>query len=314
MSVKEKMTAIADAIRSLLGITESMGLDAMASKLNNIPRQGHKTVTPSTSGQTVVTPGRYVTGYIQVAAIPSQYVDTSDATVTPDDMPAGITAYANGEKVTGSAKYIRGIMLEAGTAESNNGYIRLAHTVSTPTFITPAVGGTIKLSAPLSDLGDANPENVAAGKTFTSAAGLCVTGTAKESIDTSDATAEADDIVSGATAYVNGEKVTGNLSIAYGGIYAEVTAEAKQGGMPYVQMAYTLDEPRVIKPEFGGQISLLAPFTDFGDAAPEDVVAGKTFTSASGFQAIGTKPEPVAETWVLTLADGSTVEKVVYVG
>lgn len=205
MSVKEKMTAIADAIRSLLGITESMGIDAMASKLNNIPRQGHKTVTPSTSGQTVVTPGRYVTGYIQVAAIPSQYVDTSDATVTPDDMPAGITAYANGEKVTG------------------------------------------------------------------------------------------------------------NLRIAYGGIYAELTAE-KAPGMPFVQMVYTLSEPSVIKPEYGDQIRLVAPFTDFGDAAPEDVVAGKTFTSASGFQAIGTKPEPVAETWVLTLADGSTVEKVVYVG
>lgn len=313
MSVKEKMTAIADAIRSLLGITESMGLDAMASKLNNIPRQGHTTATPSKYAQTVVLPGRYVTGYITVKEIPSQYVDTSDATVTPNDMPVGITAYANGKKVTGSAKYIRGIMLEPGTAESNNGYIRLAHTVSTPTFITPAVGGTIKLSAPLSDFGDANPENVAAGKTFTSAAGLCVTGTAKESIDTSDATAEADDIVDGATAYVNGEKVTGNLRVAHGGIHAELTAE-KAPGMPYVQMAHTLSEPRVIKPEYGGQIRLMAPFTDFGDAAPEDVVAGKTFTSASGFQAIGTKPEPVAETWVLTLADGSTVEKVVYVG
>lgn len=157
------------------------------------------------------------------------------------------------------------------------------------------------------------PETLAKGVTAYDKTGEKITGTMKAGVDTSDATAEADDIVSGATAYVNGEKVTGNLRIAYGGIYAELTAE-KAPGMPYVQMAHTLSEPRVIKPEYGDQIRLVAPFTDFGDAAPEDVVAGKTFTSASGFQAIGTKPEPVAETWVLTLADGSTVEKVVYVG
>ena len=120
-------------------------------------------------------------------------------------------------------------------------------------------------------------------------------------IDTSDATAEADDIVSGATAYVNGEKVTGNLSIAHGGLQAEVTAEAKQGGMPYVQMQYTFSEPKVIKPEYGGQVSLMAPFTDFGDANPEDVVSGKTFTSASGFTVEGAMP--VTSTLEATVSD-----------
>lgn len=50
------------------------------------------------------------------------------------------------------------------------------------------------------------PENLKAGVTC-----LGVEGTMNSGIDTSDATATANDIVQGATAYVNGEKITGTL-------------------------------------------------------------------------------------------------------
>lgn len=51
------------------------------------------------------------------------------------------------------------------------------------------------------------PENLKTGITC-----LGVTGTLEEGIDTSDATATAEDIVKGKTAYINGEKIEGTVS------------------------------------------------------------------------------------------------------
>ena len=62
-----------------------------------------KTVTPITSEQTV-TPDDGYDGLsdVVVSAIPSEYVTTTDATATAEDILAGETAYVNGKKVTGT--------------------------------------------------------------------------------------------------------------------------------------------------------------------------------------------------------------------
>ena len=62
MSINEKMTAIADAIRSKTGKTGSLTLDSMVTEINGIeaePTLQSKTVSPSTSSQTVTPDGGY---------------------------------------------------------------------------------------------------------------------------------------------------------------------------------------------------------------------------------------------------------------
>ena len=241
-----------------------------------------KTATPTTGSQTVTPSSGKVLSKVTVNAIPSQYVDTSDATATAANIQNGKTAYVNGEKITGThvensgldtsdatataddivspaTAYVDGAKITGsltasaintevgsfyvGVDSNDNLYFKLPNTSdSGGKRRVVDVNQSIILKNPISNFGDAAAEDVVAGKTFTSAAGLKVTGThaCAGGLDTSDATAGAGDILSGKTAYVNGGKITGSISSKAAASYTPGTADQTIAAGQYLSGAQTI--------------------------------------------------------------------------
>lgn len=149
--------------------------------------------------------------------------DTSDATATARDIARDKTAYVQGAKITGDLyEYVEGKTKIYFTWDSEN--VTFEHdddrdliNIKIPWFGNDEImriGSYIKLGADATLFGDATAADVISGKTMTSTAGLKVVGTNTNDADTSDATATADDIAKGKTAYVQGAKVTGTAEPA----------------------------------------------------------------------------------------------------
>ena len=244
--------------------------------------QEEKIITPSTLDQTVVDGGVYVTGAITVLG---------DENLIAENIKSGATIFG----VTGNAESAivptidvsdSGLITATAGSKSSTQQlpIQAAKTVTPSTSNQTAVSGGLYTTGEVVVAGDTNliSDNIKSGVSI-----FGVTGTAESGIDTSDATATASDMASGKTAYVNGEKVSGNLNEIKSGqsIAANGTAYLGYGTEWLVGASYQFPSDKIWRA--GSTIHVSAPASEFGDATAADVTAGKTFTSAEGLKVVG---------------------------
>ena len=133
-------------------------------------------------------------------------IDTTDATATDKEILEGKTAYSQGKKITGAMPNLGSLEIAPGVDEVNlgPGYI----SESKITAVTSAIDENII------------PENIKSGISILGVEGNIITD-----LDTMDATATSADILSGKTAYVQGNKIVGTLVITGGKTEAELAAD-----------------------------------------------------------------------------------------
>lgn len=154
-------------------------------------------------------------------------------------------------------------------------------TTYTPTTSDQIIDANTYLTGTQIILGDENlnADNIKSGVSI-----FGINGTLESGIDTSDATATGSDIASGKTAYVNGNKVVGNVSTnstVYSRDYSTLG-----GNESIFSPYYKVTSDVLIRS--GAQISISVPYSNFGNATAADVAAGKTFTSSAGLKVTGT--------------------------
>lgn len=343
MSLKSKMTSIADKIRSILGISEPMGLDGMSENLDacqnevNVqselleqallaienkasggvssdPILQEKLVTPSVDSQ-IVLPDDGYDGLSSVSV-------SGDPDLVSENIKSGVSIFGvTGEYSGVSTPENTDPVLQSKTVtpteyeqvvEPDNGYDGLSsvaisaidksyigsevetkgETVYTPGVSSQVISAGSYLMGDQVIIGDEHlvPDNIKQGVDIFGVEGVYV-GEQTGGIDTSDATATPSDLVGGVTAYVNGEKITGTLedisSYTNPGTCSTYTTV---DGVRYFCLSGKYPDGGYVPVD--GIVELDFEMSEFGDATSDDVLAGKTFTSSSGRCVAGTMVVP----------------------
>ena len=162
-----------------------------------------KSITPTKSQQNV-TPdsGYYGLSDVTVAAIPAAYQDVTSVTAVAGDVLANkIIVTADGTVTTGTMP--------------NNGAVSRKLDTATTSYAVPAGyhngSGTVSITTETKNATPSKKQQTVTPTEGSVLSSVTVNAIPAEYADTSDATATAAQILTGQTAYVDGEKVTGTM-------------------------------------------------------------------------------------------------------
>ena len=162
-----------------------------------------KSITPTKSQQNV-TPdsGYYGLSDVTVAAIPAAYQDVTSVTAVAGDVLANkVIVTADGTVTTGTMP--------------NNGAVSQKLDTATTSYAVPAGyhngSGTVSITTETKSATPSKKQQTVTPTEVSVLSSVTVNAIPAEYADTSDATATAAQILTGQTAYVDGEKVTGTM-------------------------------------------------------------------------------------------------------
>lgn len=248
-----------------------------------------KSVTPTKSQQNV-TPdsGFFGLSDVTVAAIPAAYQDVSSVTAVAGDVLANkIIVTADGSVTTGTMP--------------NNGAVSQKLDTATTSYAVPAGyhngSGTVSITTEAKSATPSKKQQTVTPTEGSVLSSVTVKAIPAEYADTSDATATAAQILTGQTAYVDGEKVTGTMpnnspaatvldteTASYtipagyhdGTGSVSLSLETKSATPTKAQQTIEPSEGKVLSRVTVGAIPAQYVDTSSGTAAAGDILTGKT--------------------------------------
>lgn len=138
MSVNSKMTAIADAIRNLIDISGTMGLDAMANNIRSITKRGAVAGTISEKSEQYVIPSGYHNGSGTVEISPDE-----QSKIIAENIKNGVTILGVAGSASGEIYSIIAVTYPEGsvcTCTNGTKTLKAKDTSGTALFNVPSAG------------------------------------------------------------------------------------------------------------------------------------------------------------------------------